>query len=309
MSVNRTTTDFYSIKTRLLSIQNPDGSFPPAGGIFAVADQQGHASLTQDITVNSIVLNGGALTYDTTLGLLVNGTTIGTGPQGPQGPTGSMGRLGPYGPTGIQGPIGPQGIQGIQGIQGPTGPQGPTGSQGPLGPKGATGSQGNQGTQGNQGPAGPTGTVVVVHTGKTIVAAGNQPVSQSDESIVSTSLIQLAVETAAGYNAGGACVTSIATGTFTIRNFWGNDTSTYNYSVTNPVMGTGGYGTIQATGYIPVSVSDTAITTTSTVILTVQVASGYNAGGAHVSAVVPGSFTIRNFWGNDTSVYSYLVLN
>jgi len=304
-----TTKDFYSIKTRLLTIQNPDGSFPPASSIFAFADQHGHIAPTQDITVDSIVLNGGALTYDATLGLLVNGSTIGTGPQGPQGPTGSMGRLGPYGPTGptgIQGPTGSQGIVGPTGIQGPTGPQGLRGITGTIGP---TGPIGPKGTTGSQGVTGNAGNLIILHTGKTVIAAGAETVSKSDADILATSLIQLAVTNAAGYNAGGACVTSIALGNFTMRNFWGNDTSTYNYSVINPIDSISGYGTVQATGYNPVTVANVNVTSTSTVMLTVKTASGFNAGGAHVSAVVPGSFTIRNFWGNDTSIYSYLVLN
>lgn len=312
------TKDFYSIKTRLLTIQNPDGSFPPANGILAISDQQGHAALTQDITVDSIVLNGstgyGTLTYSDTTGLLVNGSTIGTGPQGPQGATGPIGRLGPYGPTGATGLIGPTGGQGIQGPTGPTGIQGATGPIGAQGIKGATGPtgpqgfQGNQGNQGIKGDTGAAGSLYIVRTGSTVTANGYEGVVQLDPNVNTSSLVQLSVQTPVGPNAGAACVTSIATGEFYVQNYWGNDSSVYNYTVTN-TAGSGSVGYVTAAGFIPVTQTDSTVTPTSTVLLTVVDPMGVNAGAALVTGVTAGSFTIRNYWGNDASIYNYLVIN
>jgi hypothetical protein len=295
MSVIRTTTDFYSIKTRALTIQNPDGSFPPAGSILTLLDQQGHVAPLQDVEATSITLNQtGHLTYIDSVGLLVNGAPVGTGPQGSQGATGPMGRLGPLGPTGATGDTG------VDGSTGPTGDTGSTGSTGATGPRGPTGSVGASGA------TGAAGGVVFSYGGKMVQANGATPVAQYDLSVSADSIIQLSVNLPIGYNAGGACVAAIGLNTFSIKNFWGNDTSVYNYTVINPAKTA---STIIATGALPSSISDMNVLPSSKILLTLRTAVGTNAGCACVSSVGVNTFSIQNYWGNDNSTYNYLVVN
>jgi hypothetical protein len=141
-----------------------------------------------------------------------------------------------------------------------------------------------------------------------VTANGYEGITQLDSNIDTNSLLQLSVQTPVGPNAGAACVTSIATGGFYIKNYWGNDSSVYNYTITNPA-GSGAVGFVTATGFIPVTQLDDTVTPTSTILLTVVIPSGVNAGAAIVTDVTTGSFTIQNYWGNDTSTYNYLVIN
>lgn len=298
MSVNRTTTDFYSIKTRQLTIQNPDGSFPPAGSILTFLDQQGHIAPLQDVEATSITLNQtGHLTYIDSVGLLVNGSPVGTGPQGSQGATGPMGRLGPIGPTGDVGPTGDTGADGSIGATGDTGSTGSTGATGATGPTGSVGAT---------GATGAAGGIVFTYGGKMVQANGAIPVAQYDLSVTADSIIQLSVNLPIGTNAGGACVSTIGLNTFSIQNFWGNDTSVYNYTVLNPAKTA---SMITATGALPSSVSDMNVLPSSKIFLTLRTALGTNAGGACVSSVGVNTFSIQNYWGNDESTYNYLVVN
>jgi hypothetical protein len=96
MAANRKTDDFYSIKTRALTVQNADGSFPPLAGIFTAGDTYGHLSITNDIDVNSVFIAGtsgttGGLLSVTEGVLLVNGAPVGPGATGATGATGPSG--------------------------------------------------------------------------------------------------------------------------------------------------------------------------------------------------------------------------
>jgi hypothetical protein len=131
--------DFTSIRSREWWTQNTNGSFPPIGGVLSVDNEHGHASWTVDLSLSSVSLSGGVLTYDAS-GLLVNGIPIGnetevgaTGPTGPIGLTGSTGPTGPSGPIGSTGATGPSGPIGSTGATGPSGPIGSTGATGPSG--------------------------------------------------------------------------------------------------------------------------------------------------------------------------------
>lgn len=76
------------MKTRGIVYQNPDGSFPPAGGVLAAASTTGACAPTVDLTLRTIttssdisisgdlVVNGGDLSYDKSSGLTVNGVKI-----------------------------------------------------------------------------------------------------------------------------------------------------------------------------------------------------------------------------------------
>jgi hypothetical protein len=141
-----------------------------------------------------------------------------------------------------------------------------------------------------------------------VTANGYAGVTQLDSNIDTNSLVQLSVKTPVGPNAGAACVTSIGVGGFYIQNYWGNDSSVYNYTVTNTV-GSGAVGSVTAAGFIPVTQNDSTVTPASTVLLTVAEPVGANAGAAIVTDISTESFTIRNFWGNDASTYNYLVIN
>ena len=193
MDANRKTRDFYSIKTQLLTVQNPDGSFPPQAGIFIAGDTFGRVSIVNDIDVDSVFIMGssgptGGLLTVANGALYVNSGQISsgsTGPTGPDGLTGSVGDTGFAGPTwivgdtGIDGAIGTSGTIGATGttgfkcpngnvgIQGFIGIDGFGGIDGATGPTGATGDIGSIGPIGDTGPSGSTGPTGYSSTGPT----------------------------------------------------------------------------------------------------------------------------------------------
>ena len=57
MSGTRYTEDLHSIKTRQLTLQNPDGSFPSLGVVLAVGDNIGTIVPVNDISVNSLTVD------------------------------------------------------------------------------------------------------------------------------------------------------------------------------------------------------------------------------------------------------------
>jgi hypothetical protein len=163
MAANRKTDDFYSIKTRVMTVQNVDGSFPPLAGIFTAGDTYGHLSITNDIDVNSVFIAGssqssGGLLSVTNGVLFVNGEPVGTdsGPTGATGPSGS-GSTGATGLTGATGSVGATGVSGTDGSTGSTGATGVSGTDGSTGSTGATGATGPTGS-GSTGATGPTGS-------------------------------------------------------------------------------------------------------------------------------------------------------
>jgi hypothetical protein len=57
MSGVKRTTEFNTIKTRDLVIQNSNNTFPPAGGLLVAADARGRMTVTNTISVNDLQLN------------------------------------------------------------------------------------------------------------------------------------------------------------------------------------------------------------------------------------------------------------
>jgi hypothetical protein len=277
MASNRPNAVFYSTKTRLLTMQNPDGTFPTLGSILNMKDDRGHTSFTQDIDVSSIFIadisggTGGVLTFSDTEGLLINnapvssggdtgamGPTGDSGPTGPTGPTGLTGSTGPTGPTGAPGPTG---LTGATGPTGPTGPTGDTGAPGPTGPTGPTGAPGSTGDTGATGPTGPTGdTGAPGPTGSTGPTGASGPTGPTGPT-------------------GSSCIVAS--------------------------------GSVQASGNIPVVVNDASVSQASIIILTINqlVAGSPYAGLACVALKTTGSFTIVNYMGNDISYYTWSVIN
>jgi hypothetical protein len=78
----RKTEDYYSIKTRLINVQNTDGTFPPPNSVLTVKDELGHTAWSQDLSLNAVSLVGPSgeivLTTDGTQ-LLVDGSPVGGG--------------------------------------------------------------------------------------------------------------------------------------------------------------------------------------------------------------------------------------
>jgi hypothetical protein len=72
--------DFQSIRSRLWSAQNPDGSFPEVGSVLSIVGPRGVADWTADVSLNSVTLGGsGTLTYNDASGLMLNGGPVGSG--------------------------------------------------------------------------------------------------------------------------------------------------------------------------------------------------------------------------------------
>ncbi len=99
------------MRTQQLRYQNPDWTYPVVGGVMAVTDDVGTVEPVLDLSLNSVSLTGGELTYDG-MNLLLNGLPIeggsggATGPTGPAGPTGQAGAVGATGPAGLVGVTG-----------------------------------------------------------------------------------------------------------------------------------------------------------------------------------------------------------
>lgn len=78
----RKTEDYYSIKTRLINVQNTDGTFPPPNSVLTTKDDLGHTAWSQDLSLNAVSLVGPngeiMLTTDGTQ-LLVDGSPVGGG--------------------------------------------------------------------------------------------------------------------------------------------------------------------------------------------------------------------------------------
>ena len=188
MAANRKSDDFYSIKTQLLTIQNPDGSFPPQASIFTAGDTYGRVVITDNIDVNSVFIasssgtTGGLLTVADGI-LYVNGIQVGstTGSIGATGSLGSTGASGSQGSIGTTGSIGPMGSQESTGSTGETGSIGTTGtigSTGEIGVNGSLGIQGTIGVAGGQGSIGSNGPIGDIGPTGALGAVGEAPLME-----------------------------------------------------------------------------------------------------------------------------------
>ena len=75
----RKTEDYYSIKTRLINVQNTDGTFPTPNSVLTTKDELGHTAWSQDLSLNAVSLVGPSgeivLTTDGSQ-LLVDGSPV-----------------------------------------------------------------------------------------------------------------------------------------------------------------------------------------------------------------------------------------
>ena len=58
MSGTRRTEEFNAIETRQFILQNPDGSYPAAGTVMSITDNQGTLAPSQDITIRNLTVTG-----------------------------------------------------------------------------------------------------------------------------------------------------------------------------------------------------------------------------------------------------------